>query len=327
MADTIDPDFLRTKYREERDKRLRPDGNAQYLEPTGKFADFGEDPYVALVERAPIFDEHTVVLIGGGFSGLCTGARLKQAGIDDVCIIESGGDFGGAWYWNRYPGAMCDTAAIVYLPLLEETGHMPTRKYVMAPEIFEHCQLIAQTSICTTGALPDGSDRLEWDDRRSGWSRPTATIRSGPLRRHGHRAAQGQAARHTRYRDVQGHAFHTSRWDYKYTGGDWPEEPMDKLHDKNVAIIGTGATGVQCSCQLAEAAAPLRVPTHAVLGLGARPPPHRSRVVLVARARLAAEVAHELRNAARLRPHGRGPSPRRMDRPRAGTCRAECSRS
>ena len=145
MATTIDPDFLRSKYREERDKRLRPDGNDQYLEPTGRFAHYVDDPYVTPIERAPIVDEVTVALIGGGFAGLCTGARLKQAGIDDVRIIEGGGDVGGAWYWNRYPGAMCDTAAMVYLPLLEETGHMPTQKYVMAPEIFGHAQRIAKT--------------------------------------------------------------------------------------------------------------------------------------------------------------------------------------
>ena len=134
---TVDHDALRVKYREERDKRLRPDGNDQYLEPTGRFASMLDDPYAERIEREPLFDEVTVALIGGGFSGLCVGARLKQAGIDDVRIIEVGGDFGGTWYWNRYPGAMCDTAAMIYLPLLEETGHMPSAKYVMAPEIFE----------------------------------------------------------------------------------------------------------------------------------------------------------------------------------------------
>src|ERR1700759_2906272 len=142
---TIDHDALREKYRIERDKRLRPDGNDQYLEPTGRFSSMVDDPYVARVEREPRFDEVTVALIGGGFSGLCVGARLKQLGIDDVRIIEGGGDVGGAWYWNRYPGAMCDPAAMVYLPLLEETGTIPSSKYVLAPEIFAHCRRIATT--------------------------------------------------------------------------------------------------------------------------------------------------------------------------------------
>src|SRR5262249_16175909 len=108
-SDTIDRPALRRKYREERDKRLRPDGNEQYVEPRGRFAHFLDDPYVPRVTRAPRRDEVTVAFIGGGFAGLVTGARLKQAGVDDVCIIEGGGDVGGAWYWNRYPGAMCDT--------------------------------------------------------------------------------------------------------------------------------------------------------------------------------------------------------------------------
>src|ERR1700674_4462729 len=144
-TDPLDREALRARYREERDKRLRPDGNDQYLEPSGTFAHLLDDPYVERVERAPRFDEVTLAFIGGGFAGLCTGARLKEAGIDDVCIIEAGGDFGGAWYWTRYPGAMCDTAAMIYLPLLEETGHVPSQKYVYAPEIFEHCQRIAKT--------------------------------------------------------------------------------------------------------------------------------------------------------------------------------------
>jgi NAD(P)-binding Rossmann-like domain len=141
----IDREALRAKYRAERDKRLRPDGNEQYIEPTGRFAHFLEDPYVPRVEREPVRTEVTFAFIGGGFAGLVTGARLKQAGIDDVMIIEGGGDVGGAWYWNRYPGAMCDTAAMVYLPLLEETGHMPTQKYVFAPEIYGQAKRIATT--------------------------------------------------------------------------------------------------------------------------------------------------------------------------------------
>src|SRR3954452_12430570 len=140
---TIDKDALKAKYREERDKRLRPDGNEQYLRLTGRFAHYAADPYTPFVDRAPKTDHVTVAFIGGGFAGLVTGARLKQAGIDDVRIIDKGGDVGGNWYWNRYPGAQCDTAAFIYLPLLEETGHMPSEKYTHAPEILEHCQRIA----------------------------------------------------------------------------------------------------------------------------------------------------------------------------------------
>ncbi|MEY2456659.1 MAG: hypothetical protein QOK06_1753, partial [Acidimicrobiaceae bacterium] len=123
---TIDKDALKQRYAEERAKRLRPDGNAQYLQLKDQLAHYLDDPYTPRTERAPKTDHVTVAFIGGGFAGLVTGARLKEAGVDDVRIIEKGGDFGGTWYWNRYPGAQCDTASFVYMPLLEETGHMPT---------------------------------------------------------------------------------------------------------------------------------------------------------------------------------------------------------
>ena len=106
MTPSLDKAALLSRYRQERDKRLRPDGNDQYLEPTGRFAHLLDDPYTERVERAPVHDHVTVAFIGGGFAGLTTGARLKEAGVDSVRIIEGGGDVGGAWYWNRYPGAM-----------------------------------------------------------------------------------------------------------------------------------------------------------------------------------------------------------------------------
>ena len=56
-------------------------------------------------------------------------ARLREAGINDIRLIEDGADFGGTWYWNRYPGAQCDIESYCYLPLLEETGYIPKEKY------------------------------------------------------------------------------------------------------------------------------------------------------------------------------------------------------
>ncbi len=124
----IDKEALLAKYRAERDKRLRPDGNAQYLRIAGQFGRYLDDPYTPFVERAPKTDHVTFAFVGGGFAGLVTGARLVEAGITDVRIVEKGGDFGGTWYWNRYPGAQCDTASMIYMPLLEETGHLADRE-------------------------------------------------------------------------------------------------------------------------------------------------------------------------------------------------------
>lgn len=263
VVDPIDKKALHERYRAERDKRLRPDGNDQYIQPTGRYAHFLDDPYVEPVEREPLHDEVTVAVIGGGFAGLSTGARLKQAGIDDVRLIEGGGDVGGAWYWNRYPGAMCDTAAMIYLPLLEETGHMPSQKYTLAPEIFGHAQRIATTFGLYDNALFSTEvTSLEWDDTTSRWIIRTdrgdeirakyVTMGTGPLHRPKLPGIPG-------IESFGGHAFHTSRWDYDYTGGDPAGAPLANLADRSVGIIGTGATAVQCIPHLARAAQELYV--------------------------------------------------------------------
>ncbi len=259
----LDLDAIRAKYAEERDKRLRPDGNDQYVEPIGAFAHYLDDPYVEPVEREPLFDEVTVAFIGGGFAGLVTGAKLKAAGIDDVRIIEKGGDFGGTWYWNRYPGAQCDTAAFIYLPLLEETGHMPTEKYTHAPEILDHCRRIANHfGLYDNACLSTEVTGLEWDDTSSRWVIRTnrgdemrakfVAMGTGPLHRPKLPGIPG-------IETFTGHSFHTSRWDYDYTGGSPDGDPMTGLADKRVGIIGTGATAVQCIPHLARSCGELFV--------------------------------------------------------------------
>lgn len=250
MSPTPDRDVLRQRYRAERDKRLRPDGNDQYLEPKGRFDHLLDDPYTPRVERAPLHEEVTVALIGSGFSGLCVGARLVQRGIDDLRLVEGGGDVGGAWYWNRYPGSMCDTAAMVYLPLLEETGHRPSKKYTFATEIFEHAQRIArQFGLYEKTLFSTAVTSLVWDDAAARWILRTdrgdeirarfVCTGTGPLHRPKLPGIPG-------IESFAGHAFHTSRWDWAYTGGDSAGAPMTKLADKRVGIIGTGATAVQC---------------------------------------------------------------------------------
>ena len=243
---TVEIESLRRKYAEERAKRLRPDGNDQYLELHGQFEELLRDPYTEQVEREPKRDHVTVAFVGGGFAGLVTGARLKEAGIDDVRIVEKGGDFGGTWYWNRYPGAQCDTASMIYLPLLEETGHMPTERYVHAPEILEHCHRIAkQYGLYENALFHTRVTDLEWDDSGGRWivrtdrgDEFTAQFvgwGTGPLHVPKLPGIPG-------IETFEGHTFHTSRWDYAYTGGDPAGAPMDRLADKRVAIIGTGAT-------------------------------------------------------------------------------------
>jgi cation diffusion facilitator CzcD-associated flavoprotein CzcO len=259
----VDTDALRRKYAQERDKRLRPDGNDQYIQLKDRFAHLLRDPYAERIERAPKHDQVTATFVGGGFAGLVTAARLKEAGIPDVRIVEKAGGFGGTWYWNRYPGAMCDTASMIYLPLLEETGYMPSERYAHAPEIRAHCDRIAARYGLHEGALfhTEVTD-LEWDEARCAWVVRTdrgdeftsrfIAIGTGPL----HVAKLPGIPGIETFR---GHAFHTSRWDYGYTGGSPDGAPMDRLADKRVAIIGTGATAVQCVPHLAAAARELYV--------------------------------------------------------------------
>jgi len=259
----LDKQALKRKYAEERAKRLRPDGNDQYLELKGQLAHYAEDPYTPFTERAPVRDHVTVAFIGGGFAGLVTGARLGEAGVEDVRIVEKGGDVGGTWYWNRYPGAQCDTASFVYMPLLEETGHMPSEKYARGPEILEHCQRIAsQYGLYDKALFHTEVTELEWDAGRSAWVVRTnrgdeftaqfLAMGTGPLHVPKLPGIPGVES-------FRGHSFHTSRWDYGYTGGDPSGAPMDGLADKRVAVIGTGATAVQCIPHLARAAKELYV--------------------------------------------------------------------
>ena len=258
----FDVDALQRKYREERDRRLRSDGSDQYIKIEGKFAHYLEDPYSDRIERDPIQEELDVVVLGGGFGGLLTGARLREAGVTDVRVVEKGGDFGGTWYWNRYPGAACDVESYNYMPLLEETGYMPIEKYGRADELLEHSRRIGrhfglydkalfQTEITEARWYEDKARWLVNTDRGDKlWTRFLVTA-SGPLQEPKLPVIPGVES-------FAGHSFHTSRWDYNYTGGN-ALGALDKLADKSVAIIGTGATAVQCVPHLAEGAKKLYV--------------------------------------------------------------------
>ena len=259
----FDPDALAEKYLQERDKRLREDGNDQYLEVKGEFSYFVEDPYTdEKIERSPLEDEVEVIIVGGGFGGMLAAARLREAGIDDFRIIEKGGDFGGTWYWNRYPGASCDIESYVYFPLLEETGFVPKKKYTDAPETLEYCQVLSKKfKLYENACFQTEVTSTEWDEETQRWivhtnqndrmSAKYIVHSNGPLNRPKLPAITG-------INNFKGHTFHTSRWDYKYTGGS-SFGSLSRLKDKKVAVIGTGATAVQCVPHLGEAAEKLYV--------------------------------------------------------------------
>jgi cation diffusion facilitator CzcD-associated flavoprotein CzcO len=259
----FDPDALRERYRQEREKRLRSDANDQYVQVTGKFARFVDDPWIEPgYTREPFADEIDVALIGGGFGGLLAGARLRQLGVEGIRVIEKGGDFGGTWYWNRYPGVACDVESYVYLPLLEELAYVPKEKYSRGPEIFAHCKAIAEKfdlyrDVCFQTEVTE----VKWDEDSARWI--ISTNRGDAMRARFVCLSNGFLQKPKLpgipgIETFKGRAFHTSRWDYAYTGGN-SDGNLTGLRDKRVGIIGTGATAVQCVPHLGASAGHLYV--------------------------------------------------------------------
>ncbi len=255
----FDVDVLRKKYALERDRRLRPDGIAQYVEIAGPFARFADDPWCDPgFTRAPLTDEVDVAIIGAGFGGLLTGARLRELGVQDIRLIDKAADVGGTWYWNRYPGIACDVESYVYMPLLEELGYVPTEKYAKGPEIFAHCRRIAEHyDLYRNACLQTEVTEIHWEPTLSRWI--IATNHGDEIRARFVSMANGYLQKPKLpgidgIMEFAGHTFHTSRWDYDYTGPD-----LAKLSDKHVGIIGTGATAIQCVPQLAKSVKQLLV--------------------------------------------------------------------
>lgn len=259
----FDPDVLRDRYRAERERRLRSDGSAQYIVPTGDFGYYVDDPHVTGDgDRAPLSDEVDVLVVGAGFGGLLAGARLRQAGLGTIRLVDKAGDVGGTWYWNRYPGVRCDIESYIYLPLLEETGTVPAEKYARGEDIRQHARAIAETfDLYRDACFRTEVTGMDWDEPAQRWRVTTdrgdemtaryVLFSAGPFSRPKLPGIPG-------IDDFQGHTFHTSRWDYAYTGGD-QTGGMHRLADKRVAVIGTGATAIQCVPALARDAEQLHV--------------------------------------------------------------------
>jgi cation diffusion facilitator CzcD-associated flavoprotein CzcO len=255
----FDVDALRQKYAQERARRIRPEGIAQYVEIAGEFARFGEDPWVdGKFTRDPLRDQVDVAIVGAGFGGLLTGARLRQLGVESVRLIDRAADVGGTWYWNRYPGIACDVESYVYMPLLEELGYVPTEKYAKGSEIFAHCQRIAEHyDLYRDACLQTDVHEIRWDAESSRWV--IRTNRGDEMRAKFVSMANGYQAKPKLpgipgISAFRGKTFHTSRWDYDYTGA-----KLENLAGKRVGIIGTGATAIQCVPHLAAAAQQLYI--------------------------------------------------------------------
>ena len=241
-------DAIKARFADERNVRLayRPEGRGQYITDfSGGLATYETDPYGGeVIERAPIEDTVEVLFIGGGFSALLTSARLREVGVESIRIVERGADVGGTWYWNRYPGVACDVVAYDYLPLLDEMNYVPSRHYAYGPEIYAHCQAIARKyDLYELAVFQTTVTSTTWNEEERLWH--LTTDRGDHMRAKFVVCANGtltkpKLARIKGMETFAGHSFHTSRWDYEYTGAD-----LTNLADKRVGIIGTGATAVQ----------------------------------------------------------------------------------
>ncbi len=256
-------DGIKQRFAEERDLRLayRPDGRAQYTTDLASAVPnhAADDPFgEKIIEREPITDSVDVLCVGGGFSALLAAARLRERGVESIRIVENGSDVGGTWYWNRYPGIACDTPSYDYIPLLDEMGKVPPNYYAKGPEIYAHCQDIArkydlyrlavfQTTVTST--VWDTGARL-WrigTNRGDALSARFVIVANGTL-------SQPKLSKIDGMERFKGHSFHTSRFDFAYTGQD-----LSKLGNKVVGIIGTGASAVRIIPRVGAAAKELYV--------------------------------------------------------------------
>ncbi|GIJ81504.1 hypothetical protein Asppvi_000003 [Aspergillus pseudoviridinutans] len=266
---------LHQKYAEERDKRLRRDGLAQFLDPanSNELRHFIDDPWVdhqtLNAQEPPLKDgSHCKFLIlGAGYGGLLFAVRLIDAGFraEDIRFVDGAGGFGGTWYWNRYPGLMCDVESSIYMPLLEETGYKPRHRYAYGEELREHANRIAEKwSLNNKALFRSHVKTMDWDSSRKQW-RIKITQNRGPqqgsvdMQVHADFTIlvsgflnKPQVPKIPGFEEFEGQVFHTARWDYKYTGGHPGDASLTGLKDKRVGIIGTGATSIQVVPELAK---------------------------------------------------------------------------
>jgi len=255
-------DDIKKKFAEERDLRLnyRPEGVDQFTSDfDGDLARYIDDPHVEeSIQREPINDTVECLFIGGGFSALLTSARLREKGVESIRIVERGADVGGTWYWNRYPGVACDVVSYDYLPLLDELDYVPRDHYAKGSEIYAHCQAIAKKyDLYDLAVFQTTVTSTLWNEDDQMWH--LHTDRGDHMRARYVICANGtlskpKLAKIDGLESFEGHSFHTSRWDYEYTG-----KKLENLADKRVGIIGTGATAVQAVPGLAENAKELYV--------------------------------------------------------------------
>ncbi|KAF2662350.1 FAD/NAD(P)-binding domain-containing protein [Lophiostoma macrostomum CBS 122681] len=261
------------RYNEERAKRLRNDGNNQYLEPSlsKDFQFFIDDPWAdpaTVKDLETMFPDHSckLLILGAGWGGLLYAIRMLDVGFqpEDIRIIDTAGGFGGTWYWNRYPGLFCDIESYCYLPLLEETGYIPKHRYATGDEIRNYANFAAEKwGLVGSAVFQTKAEKLAWNEKAKEWKVDLVQERKGvppqTLQVRASFVATVNGALNwpklpgiPGIAEFRGEMFHSSRWKYAVTGGSPTDSSLTKLKDLRVAIVGTGATAVQIVPHLAR---------------------------------------------------------------------------
>jgi cation diffusion facilitator CzcD-associated flavoprotein CzcO len=261
----IDIPATKEKYRQERDKRMRREGQEQYAPHEDHLTHdtYEHDPFTPVVPRDALNEDVDVAILGGGWTGILAAYHLTKLGITNFRVIDHAGNYGGTWYWNRYPGIQCDNDAYCYLPLLEEMNWLPSKKFEDGKQIYDYIQMIVEKfGLADKGVFHTLISGLNWDESLKRWR--ISTSRDDDIRAKFVVMAGGTLST-PKFPNVpgvhafKGHKFHTSRWDYEYTGGEWGNPELTKLADKRVAILGTGATSIQAVPYLGQYAKQLYV--------------------------------------------------------------------
>lgn len=271
----FDPDAVHAKYAEERQRRMVAGrGEIRDLIRDDTFAKYREDPFTPFVEREPIVDDVDVAVVGAGIAGIVVGAKLREAGIPRIRLIDEAGGVGGTWYWNRYPGVMCDVESYIYMPMLEEMDYVPKNRYAFGDEILEHLEAIANKYDLVEDALFHVRvESSEWDEGSARWI--VTTDRGDTIRARFLIMAVGilnlmKLPVIPGMETFEGPSFHSARWEYDVTGGNPTDPHLSKLADKVVGVVGTGASAIQCVPPLAESSKHLYVFQRTPSAIGVR---------------------------------------------------------
>ncbi|MBV9564465.1 MAG: NAD(P)/FAD-dependent oxidoreductase, partial [Bradyrhizobium sp.] len=196
-----------------------------------------------------------VAVVGAGFAGLYLLHRLRKAGLSAVAL-DSAGDVGGTWYWNRYPGARCDIQTIDYSytfdPELENAWQW-SEKYATQPEILRYFGFVADRYDLRRDIRFDTRvTAATWDENSDRWL--LTTDNGAPVSCRYYIMATGclstpKPPEIAGVEDFKGEIYFTGRW---------PHEGVD-LNGKRVAVIGTGSSGIQSIPLIAEQASELTV--------------------------------------------------------------------